>query len=309
MRHARRLRDDASVATDVEEVWEHRVDVAAARAWILAHAVPGLDDVATRPDGATTVRRRVRTGTVPSLLEVEMPARGETVGLRGLGRGAREATDIGRRWLGLDEDPAAGVLALSPDAVLGPRVRARPGVRVPGSPDGLETAVGVVLGQHVSLGAARRFAGRLVATYGEREGGGLLFPSAARLARTDADRLRARVGVTGARARAVVALSRAVADGLDLAPQPDPSRRAAVRAELMAVPGIGAWTADLVALRCLRDPDVFLPGDLVLRRALGGIGAGDAARLAEPWRPHRSLAVVHLWTHHALDPPPAPERG
>ena len=72
---------------------------------------------------------------------------------------------------------------------------------------------------------------------------------------------------------------------------------------MLALPGVGPWTADLVALRALRDPDVFLPGDLVLRKALGGVTAKDATTLSEAWRPHRSLAVLHLWTHHAIDPP------
>ncbi len=67
--------------------------------------------------------------------------------------------------------------------------------------------------------------------------------------------------------------------------------------------GVGPWTADLVALRALRDPDVFLPGDLVLRKALGGVTARQAATASEDWRPHRSLAVLHLWTHFAIDPP------
>jgi DNA-3-methyladenine glycosylase II/AraC family transcriptional regulator of adaptative response / DNA-3-methyladenine glycosylase II len=94
-----------------------------------------------------------------------------------------------------------------------------------------------------------------------------------------------------------------VADGLPLHRTDDPERRRQVRDALLALPGVGPWTADLVLLRCLGDPDVFLPGDLVLRRALGRVTAREAAALAEAWRPHRSLAVVHLWTHHALDPP------
>ena len=72
--------------------------------------------------------------------------------------------------------------------------------------------------------------------------------------------------------------------------------------------GVGPWTADLVALRALRDSDVFLPGDLVLRKALGGVTAKEAATLAQAWRPHRSLAVLHSWTHHAIDPPRGPPR-
>ncbi|MBD3785258.1 MAG: DNA-3-methyladenine glycosylase, partial [Micrococcales bacterium] len=127
-------------------------------------------------------------------------------------------------------------------------------------------------------------------------------PSPEVLAAVDPEQLQQAIGITGARARTLVALARAVLDGLDLAPQPDPARRAANRAALLALPGVGPWTADLVAMRCLRDPDVFLPGDLVLRRALGGITPREAAALSQAWAPHRSLAVVHLWTHHALDP-------
>lgn len=274
------------------------VDVAALRAWLLAHAVPGVDTVSTEPDGSTSHTRTVRTGEGPARLTIALPALGPP-SLQARGRGAREALGVGRRWLGVDLDPEPAVASLAADPVIGAMVTARPTVRVPGAPDPFEAAVGVVLGQHVSVAAGRVFAGRLTAAYGTRR----LPPGPDDLAGLDPDDLQRAVGVTGGRARTVVALARAAADGLHLGPQPDPSARAAGRAALLALPGIGPWTADLVALRCLRDPDVFLPGDLVLRKALGGVTAREAERLAEAWRPHRSLAVVHLWTHHALDPP------
>ncbi len=216
--------------------------------------------------------------------------------------------------MGLDADPAPGVAALAGDPVLGPLVRARPHLRVPGSTDPFETAVLVVLGQHVSLAAGRVFAARLVAAHGTpprvggstgRQGSHLstqpeglrAFPGPDVLAALDPADLQRAVGLTGARARTIVAIARAVADGT-LAPS-----LAETRQQLLAIPGVGPWTADLVALRALRDPDVFLPGDLVLRKALGGITAKDAATAAQAWRPHRSLAVLHLWTHHAIAPP------
>ncbi|MGG5258606.1 DNA-3-methyladenine glycosylase family protein [Phycicoccus avicenniae] len=272
----------------VEEEVHEPLDVPALRAWLVAHAVPGVDEVVVGADGGSGHVRALPDG---SRLEVLLPAVGVPV-LRSTG-GASGA-EVARRWLGLDLDPAPGVAALADDPVLGPLVTSRPLVRVPGAPDPFEAAVNVVLGQHVSLAAGRVFAGRLAAAHPV---------NAEALAVLDPEVLRASVGVTGARSASLVALARAVLDGLDLDPQVDPSERAATRAALLALPGVGPWTADLVAMRCLRDPDVFLPGDLVLRKALGGVTAREAARLAEAWAPHRSLAVVHLWTHHALDPP------
>ena len=204
------------------------------------------------------------------------------------------ATAVGRRWLGLDVDPAPGVAALAADPVLGPLVLARPHLRVPGSTDAFETAVLVVLGQHVSLAAGQVFAARLVAAHGTPDpvAGLRSFPTPEALAPLDPQDLQRTVGITGARARTVVAIARAVSDGtLTLRSQEDfaesgsgtpltPRRApdfAATRAGLLALPGVGPWTADLVALRALRDPDVFLPGDLVLRKALGGVTATAAA--------------------------------
>ncbi len=278
------------------------IDGGALRAWLLAHAVPGVDEVTNGVDGATRHVRAVRTGHGPVRLVAEVAADGREVALRSSGRGADEALAVGRRWLGLHHDPAPGVAALRDDPVLGPLVRARPLVHVPGTPDPFETAVGVLLGQHVSVAAARRFGGRLVQALGEEDGGLRWFPGPARLAAVDPGELQRVVGITGARARTAVALAAAVAGGLSLEPTASPDARAWVRQELLALPGVGPWTADLVALRCLDHPDVFLRGDLVLRRALGGVTPAEADRLADAWRPHRSLAVVHLWTHHALDP-------
>ncbi|HET6968812.1 MAG TPA: AlkA N-terminal domain-containing protein [Ornithinibacter sp.] len=293
------------------------VDLPALRAFLVAHAVPGLDDVEVRPDGSTRHRRLVPVRAGHATLTVTVPA-GEvgTPVVEAAGGAGPDAVAAalaaGRRWVGLDADPAPGVAALEGDPLLGPLVRARPRLRVPGSTDAFETAVLVVLGQHVSLAAGRVFAARLVAAHAPppdvvcRDGcpGDQVstrlealrpFPGPEVLAALDPAALQRTVGVTGARARTVVAVARAVVDGvLTLAP--------GTRAAMLALPGVGPWTTDLVALRALRDPDVFLPGDLVLRRALGGVTAREAATLAEAWRPHRSLAVLHLWTHHAIDP-------
>jgi AraC family transcriptional regulator of adaptative response / DNA-3-methyladenine glycosylase II len=174
-------------------------------------------------------------------------------------------------------------------------------VRVPGALDGFELAVRAILGQQVSVAAATRLAGRLVAQVGAKLPDGCLpseradqpsheFPSAEAVAEADV----AAIGMPSARAEAIRALARAVADGrLVLEPGADPD---ATREALLALPGVGAWTADYIGMRALRQPDAFPSGDLGLRRALG-IDARELARRAEAWRPWRAYAAMLLWQH------------
>jgi AraC family transcriptional regulator of adaptative response / DNA-3-methyladenine glycosylase II len=162
--------------------------------------------------------------------------------------------------------------------------------------DGNEIAVRAVLGQQVTVGAARTIAGRLAAELGKpvaRPDEGLthLFPDVSTLATLDP----AELPMPRARGRALVALCRALADGevvLDRGAGRDDTRAA-----LLAIPGIGPWTADYIAMRALGDPDVFLPGDTGTRDALALLGRDPAAAadLAHAWRPWRSYAQVHLW--------------
>ena len=203
-----------------------------------------------------------------------------------------------RRLLDLDADSTAVDETLALDPLLAPLVGARPGIRVPGSVDGTEMAVKAVIGQQVSVAGARTVAGRLVAAYGkplERPDGALTthFPTADALAGVDPETLP----MPRARARTLVAIAAAVAAGdVDLDPGAD---RDSVEASLLAMPGIGPWTADYLRMRVLGDPDTFLPSDLGVRRGLERLGAaGDprsAADRAEAWRPWRSYALMHLW--------------
>jgi AraC family transcriptional regulator of adaptative response / DNA-3-methyladenine glycosylase II len=199
-----------------------------------------------------------------------------------------------RRWLDLDADTDAVRESFAADPVLGPLVSARPGIRITGNPDGFETAVVTVLGQQVSLAAARTFSGRLVAAYGEPlVGTGLTgFPRADVLAAADVDDLRAVVGITNSRARTVLALARTVAEGLVIAPGGDLGD---VRRRLLAVPGIGPWTVDYLAVRALGDRDAWPAGDLVLRRVLGGLTTKQAEATGAAWSPWRAYALFHLW--------------
>jgi AraC family transcriptional regulator of adaptative response / DNA-3-methyladenine glycosylase II len=203
-----------------------------------------------------------------------------------------------RRLLDLDADPVAVAAALGPDPLLGRLVAASPGRRVPGHVDGAELAVRAVLGQQITVAAARTLAGRLVARHGTPLADPVgtvshLFPSPAALAAADL----AGLGMPASRIRGLTALAGTLAAGdLTLDPGAD---RAAVRRELLDLPGVGPWTASYITLRAVGDPDVFLPTDAGVRHALARLGAAAdpraAAELAERWRPWRSYALLHLW--------------
>ncbi|MCB1957543.1 MAG: helix-turn-helix domain-containing protein [Rhodocyclaceae bacterium] len=198
-----------------------------------------------------------------------------------------------RRLFDLDCDPQ------EVGAVLGSVAARRPGLRLPGSVDGFETSVRAILGQQVSVQAARTLATRLV----ERFGGAIdtpwpdlrrAFPPPAVLAAQPAEALAA-LGILPARARAIIGLAGAVERGdLMLVPNADVG---ATRAALLALPGIGPWTAEYILMRALSWPDAFPEGDVGIHKALGIDKRAEVARRAEDWRPWRAYAVIHLWQH------------
>jgi len=211
------------------------------------------------------------------------------------------------RVFDVDADPLAIGETLGRDPVLAPLVAARPGLRVPGAWDPFEVSVRAILGQQVSVRGARTLAGRLVEAFGKRIEGaapvpGLthVFPSPASLARADLSR----IGLPRARAEAIRTLARGAASGrVDFSA---PRGVADFESRLVALPGIGPWTAQYVALRALGEPDAFPSGDLGLRRALAKAGIPAAPReiaaRAEAWRPFRAYATLHLWTSLPADP-------
>ncbi|MFH8973429.1 AlkA N-terminal domain-containing protein [Streptomyces sp. NPDC017890] len=203
-----------------------------------------------------------------------------------------------RRLLDLDADPAAIDDQLRTDELLAPLVDKAPGRRVPRTVDEAEFAVRAVLGQQVSTAAARTHAARLVTAHGDAVDdpeGGLthLFPSAAALAEVDPQTL----AMPRTRRTTFTTLVSHLADGsLNLGVECDWSE---TRARLLALPGFGPWTADVIAMRALGDPDAFLPTDLGIRRAAAELGlpstpAALTARAAA-WRPWRAYAVQYLW--------------
>jgi AraC family transcriptional regulator, regulatory protein of adaptative response / DNA-3-methyladenine glycosylase II len=204
-----------------------------------------------------------------------------------------------RRLLDLDADPEAVLDALGGDPVLGPVVKKAPGQRIPRTVDEAELAVRAVLGQQVSTKAASTHAGRLVAAYGrpvDDPGGGLThtFPSVEQLAEIDPIHL----AVPKARQRTLGALVAGLADGsvaLDAG-----CDWASARSQLLALPGVGPWTAEVIAMRGLGDPDAFPASDLGLRLAAERLGLPmhepTLVEHSARWRPWRSYATQHLWT-------------
>jgi len=208
-----------------------------------------------------------------------------------------------RRVFDLAADPIGIGADLARDPALAPRIAARPGLRVPGAWDGFELAVRAILGQQITVAGATKLAGRLVRSFGEPYadpaaaalGLSHIFPEPARLAVEDVAALGL---MPGARARSLTALAAAVAA--------DPKLFDARRdldeaiAALRALPGIGEWTAQYIAMRQLREPDAFPAADIGLLRAMTDASgrrptAPELLARAEAWRPWRAYAALHLW--------------
>jgi AraC family transcriptional regulator of adaptative response / DNA-3-methyladenine glycosylase II len=254
-----------------------------------AHAVPGVESYA---DGVYT--RVVAAPSGPALISVE-PGEG-AVRCRVRLTDTRDLVAVVarvRQLLDLDADPAAVDALLSTDPALALPVGKRPGLRSPGDVDGFETTVRTIVGQQVSVAGARTVLGRVVAALGRPAFEGepwLLFPTAEDLAETDPELLP----MPRARAAAIVGVARAFADGaLRLDAGVD---RGDARAALLALPGIGPWTADYLMMRATGHPDVLLGTDLGVRRAADDLGV-DLRDGRPDWAPWRSYATHHLWTH------------
>ena len=189
---------------------------------------------------------------------------------------------------------------LATDPLMAQLVAARPGLRVPGTWDGLELAIRAVLGQQITVVAAIRLAGKLVAQYGQplatpHVGITHVFPTAEVLAAADL----ATLGMPKARGRTLSGVAQALLDDPRLF-EPQASLKAGV-ARLVALPGIGDWTAQYIAMRQMREADAFASGDIGLINALvalegGPVSARQLLARAEAWRPLRAYAAQHLWT-------------
>lgn len=204
-----------------------------------------------------------------------------------------------RRLLDLDADPGVVADTLSADAVLAALVDRRPGLRVPGAVDGFEHTIRTIVGQQISVSGAATVLGRMTLAAGARLDeplGGVThrFPRPEELLALDPDDLP----MPKSRAKAVRAVCETVIGGLTIDVGAD---RDEVRARLLELPGIGPWTAESVAMRALGDPDAFLAGDLVLRKAAVAVGLPAHPKALEErsldWSPFRAYATHHLWSH------------
>jgi AraC family transcriptional regulator of adaptative response / DNA-3-methyladenine glycosylase II len=239
-------------------------DGAALLAFLAKRAVPGVEEVTT-----SGYRRSLRLTHAPGVAELEPAPQGMRVTLHADPRDREEAVAKLAALLDLDAPAAEIDATLRDDPHLGPY---RPGLRVPGAVDAREIAVRAVLGQQISVRAAATHAARLVQAAGEplaRPVGAVthLFPALEAIARAPDHAM----AMPAARRRTLRALAGAT--------------------DLLAVPGIGPWTASYVALRT-GDRDAYLPTDLGVRHALGD----RSEALAERWRPYRAYAVIQLWS-------------
>jgi len=279
------------------------VDWPRLRAFYAARAIAGVENVA---DGRYS--RSLPTTTGATVLTISQAAP-ETVAVVLAGVDVADLFGIVRRIrrvLDLDTDVAAVANALRTDGLLRPVIEQAAGLRLPGAWDPFELAVRAILGQQVSVKAARTMASRLVARYGETlvskasaRGVTHVFPQARTLAQAHLVDIVA-LGLTSARARALIGLAKAVHEDGDFF---SPARSLdALLERLGALEGIGPWTAHYLALRAFGEADAFPASDLGLRKAYGALSgtmpaANELARIAEKWSPWRGYAAQYLWTY------------
>ena len=267
--------------------------------FIAQRALPGIEE-ATREH----YRRTVRMGDDAGIIEVH-PIKGErqlalTVPTP-LARAVGTIVERIQRLFDLKSDSTEVDQYLSRDPLLAPIVARHPGMRVPGAWDMFELAVRAILGQRISVKAAKTLASRLAPAYGDplpaadSQTLGYLFPTPAQLSKAKLENL----GIDAARAQAIRALAAEIhRDGAFLAGYTD--LEDAIK-RLTSLPGIGPWTAHYIAMRALGEPDAFPAGDLVLRRAAGGgkkiLSESELLKRAESWRPWRAYAAIYLWSN------------
>ncbi|MFJ4253297.1 DNA-3-methyladenine glycosylase 2 family protein [Microbacterium sp. NPDC090003] len=289
---ARRRMPMAAAPGSIDLVLPFRgpLDASGVFAWMAARALPGVE-VASEASFA----RHLRMGGGPAWFEVRQDA-AERLHLRA------RVTQLGdlaplvgmvRRLFDLDADPRAVDDALGAHPELAPLIAATPGIRVPGVADPHEMLIRAMVGQQITVVAARTALSALADALGERTDDGVLFPTMAAIAEHGAEVLRG----PAARIRAITGAAAALADGsLTLTVGDDGAEQ---RAALLAMPGIGPWTADYVRMRVLGDPDILLPGDVAMRAGAAASGLPGEPRALASWAertaPWRSYLTAHLW--------------
>ncbi|WES62727.1 Ada metal-binding domain-containing protein [Microbacter sp. GSS18] len=292
---ARRRGGDVRTAGTIDLLLPHRApfDAPGLFAWMAARAVPGVEE-----SGPVSFSRTLRLPGGPAWFEVRAEA--------GRMRLRAHLTHLGdlaplvaraRRLFDLDADPVAIDDALARHPAIAGRVAALPGIRVPGAADPHEMLIRAMVGQQITVAAARTALTGLADALGERmphgDGEAVLFPTMTAIAERGAEALRgpaARISAITGAAAALAAGDLVLTAGDDGADQ---------RAALLAMPGIGPWTADYVRMRVLGDPDVTLPGDVAVRCGAAALGVPSDPRGFAAWAerlaPWRSYLTAHLW--------------
>jgi AraC family transcriptional regulator of adaptative response / DNA-3-methyladenine glycosylase II len=236
---------------------------------------------------------RVKQSTKKNALLLELPHQLVSV-LPALLNRVRDLFDLNAR-------PDEISRQLCNNKFLAASIKANPGLRVPGAFNGFELGLRAILGQQITVKAATTVACRFAEAFGEPIATPFpeldrLSPEPARIARASVDEI-ARLGVTGSRARSIIALACAQKEfPIESGLHHDPD---ATIARLVDLPGIGQWTAHYIAMRAMRWPDAFPKEDIVVRKRLGGVTSREAEEMSEAWRPWRSYAVLHLWKSSA----------
>ena len=259
-------------------------------AFLRRFAVPGVEAHEAGSAGEVRLTRTLRLAHGPAAVRLTWD--GVALGLAYVGDPADEDDAVTRVRALVDADAPVDLVAavLGSDPHLAEDVASSPGLRVPGGTDPGEAAIQALVSQQISMAAAARCSAKLTETYGDEvdvPGGAVsrLFPRMAALAEADP----AVLPMPRARGRALVALAAALASGALLLDRERPW--ADQRRQLLAQPGIGPWTADVVGLRALGERDILLTTDLAVRRQLEARGVTDPTA----WAPFRSYATVHLW--------------
>lgn len=296
---------DADAQGAIDLLLPHRapMDAAGIFAWMTARALPGVETATN-----TSFARHLRMPGGPAHFEIRQDADGR---LRLRARVTRlgdlsPLVATARRLFDLDADPEGVDAILSAHAELAPLVAAIPGIRVPGAADPHEMLIRAMVGQQITVVAARTALTALAEQLGERTAdGGLLFPTMGAIAEHGAEVLRG----PAARIRAITGAAAALASGeLILTVGDDAAEQ---RQRLLAMPGIGPWTADYARMRVIGDPDVFLPGDVAMRAGAAASGLPGEAKPLSEWAerlaPWRSYLTAHLWRAAPVRAPRKPK--
>lgn len=286
-----RRRGGVAVPGEIDLLLPHRepMDAAGIFAWMAARALPGVETVSPN-----SFARYLRMPGGPAWFEVRQDAARLRLRARVTHLGdLAPLVATARRIFDLDADPAAVDAALSTHPPLAPLVARVPGIRVPGAADPHEMLIRAMVGQQITVAAARTALTALAEALGEEVDGGHLFPTMEAIAEHGSEVLRG----PAARIRAITGAAGALADGsLTLTVGDD---RTAQREALLAMPGIGPWTADYVRMRVIGDPDVFLPGDVAVRAGSAASGLSADPKSLTTWAertaPWRSYFTAHLW--------------